>query len=67
MNVNRTYSTYLLFYDHTYKDYNPTAQKAWVVHGGGDGYQLDLERVESRFNDLCQTVNRRTMTNISTV
>ena len=62
MNVNRTYSTYLLFYDHTYKDYNPTAQKALVVHGGGDGYQLDLERMESRFNDLCQTVNRRTMT-----
>ena len=62
INLEREYSSYLLFFDHTFQDLIPTAQRDWVCHGGGDGNQLDFESMQSRFNDLCQTNDRKAVT-----
>ena len=60
--LEREYSSYLLFYDHTFQDIIPTAQRSWEVHGGADGYQIDFDRMDSIFNELCQTNARKAMT-----
>lgn len=60
--IEREYSSYLLFYDHTFQDIIPTAQRSWVEHGGFDGSQLDYESEQSIFNDLCQTNDRKALT-----